>query len=402
VRGDDDGDDDGPSFLAGLLRTLLWTVIWFALIGGAATVTGFWLRGQWDKPGPLQEAKDVVVPHGGTSIAAAALKEAGVIQSATAFEALTYVTFYDGSLHAAEFSFPPHATIADVLEILRTAKPVEHRITIVEGLTAKQIAVLIMGAEAATGTISIPPEGSALPQTYDFERGMTRAAILGRAQTAMDKELTAAWAARAPNLPLTSPRDLLTLASIVERETAKPDERPHIAAVYLNRLRLGMKLQADPTVAYAVSNGSGVLDHRLNRADLDSDDPYNTYKRNGLPPGPICSPGVASLRAVARPSNSEDLYFVADGSGGHAFARTEAAHNRNVARWRGTQPPVEVVEPGGAPAAVPANVGPGNAVGGNATGLGNATGGNATGTPARKPPAVPAVQTPTGSPPVTH
>jgi UPF0755 protein len=359
----------------------LWTVVWFVLIGGVATISGFWLRAQWDKPGPLQEAKDVTVPHGGTSVAATALKQAGVVESATAFEALSYVTFYDGNLHAAEFNFPAHATIADVLDILRTAKPVQHRITIVEGLTAKQIDGLIMGAEAATGTVPVPPEGTVLPQTYEFERGMTRQAILTRAQAAMDKELSAAWAARAPNLPLTSPRDLLTLASIVERETAKPEERPHIAAVYLNRLRLGMKLQADPTVAYAVSNGTGVLDHRLNRVDLDSDDPYNTYKRMGLPPGPICSPGVASLRAVARPSNSEDLYFVADGSGGHAFARTEAAHNRNVARWRGTQAPVEVVEPGGAPAnAVPANVtGPGN-----------------------RPPSGPVVQTPTVNSPVTR
>jgi UPF0755 protein len=194
-----------------------------------------------------------------------------------------------------------------------------------------------MAADAAAGPITLPAEGSVLPQTYAYERGMTRTSILNRAQAAMDKELTNAWAARAPNLPLTSPRDLLILASIVERETAKAEERPHVAAVYLNRLRLGMKLQADPTVAYGVSGGSGVLDHKLNRADLDRDDPYNTYKRTGLPPGPICSPGMASLKAVSRPMINDDLYFVANGSGGHAFARTEEAHLRNVARWRGLQ-----------------------------------------------------------------
>jgi UPF0755 protein len=293
---------------------------------------------EWDLPGPLAENKEVVVPHGSTSVVAAALKSSGVIGNATAFEALTWLTFFDGNVHAAEFSFPPNASIADVLAILRTAKPVEHRITIVEGLTAKQIYALIMGAEAASGTIDVPPEGSALPQTYEFERGMSREAILGRARAAMDKELTAAWSSRMPNLPLTSPRDLLILASIVERETAKAEERPHVAAVYMNRLRAGMKLQADPTVAYGVSGGSGVLDHKLNRFDLDQDGPYNTYKHAGLPPGPICSPGVASLHAVSRPMNSEDLYFVADGSGGHAFARTQEAHLRNVARWRGTQP----------------------------------------------------------------
>jgi UPF0755 protein len=234
-----------------------------------------------------------------------------------------------------------------VLMVLRTAKPVEHRITIVEGLTAKQIAGLLAAAEAATGPVEVPPEGSALPQTYEFERGMSRDAILARARSAMDKELAAAWAARLPNLPLSSPRELLIVASIVERETAKAEERPHVAAVYLNRLRLGMKLQADPTVAYAISGGGGVLDHKLNRADLDQDNPYNTYKHTGLPPGPICSPGVASLRAVARPMNSEDLYFVADGSGGHAFARTVEAHMRNVVRWRALQ----LVEPEPAAAA---------------------------------------------------
>jgi UPF0755 protein len=316
-------------------------MLWFVLLGGAAVGTGFWLHAQWDKPGPLPEATAVVVPHGGTAAAAAALKASGVIENATAFEALTWLTFFDGNIRAAEFSFPARATIADVLAILRTAKPVEHRVTIVEGLTAKQIAGLLMAAEAATGSVEVPPEGSALPQTYEYEWGMSREAILNRARAAMDKELAAAWASRAPNLPLTSPRDMLILASIVERETAKPDERPHIAAVYLNRLRMGMKLQADPTVAYAVSGGSGALDHKLNRADLDADSPYNTYEYAGLPRGPICSPGVASLRAVSRPMNSEDLYFVADGSGGHAFARTVEAHTRNVARWRAMQ----LVEP---------------------------------------------------------
>ena len=320
-----------------MLRALLWAVIWFAVLGGAAVATGFWLRVQWDVEGPLPEAKAVVVPHGGTAEAAAALKSAGVIGNATAFEALTWLTFFDGNIRAAEFSFPPKSSIAMVLEILRTGKPVEHRITIVEGVTAKQIYALLMSSEAASGTIEVPPEGSALPQTYDFERGMARDAILGRARVAMDKELAAAWSSRLPNLPLTSPRDLLILASIVERETAKAEERPHVAAVYMNRLRTGMKLQADPTVAYAASGGTGMLDHKLNRADLDRDDPYNTYLRPGLPPGPICSPGVASLRAVSRPMNSDDLYFVADGSGGHAFAKTQEAHLRNVARWRGSQ-----------------------------------------------------------------
>ncbi len=348
---DEEPWDNGPSFLGGLLRGLLWTLAWFVILGGLAVGAGIWLHAQWDKPGPLPQTKAVVVPHGGTGAAAAALKANGVIENATAFEALSWLTFFDGSIRAAEFAFPPKGSIAEVLAILRSGKPVEHRITFAEGLTARQIAGLLQAAEAAAGPVMVPPEGAILPQTYAFDRGMTREAILGRAKAAMDKELVAAWAGRAPNLPLSSPRDMLILASIVERETAKAEERPHVAAVYLNRLRLGMKLQADPTVAYGVSGGSGVLDHRLNRADLDSDNPYNSYKLTGLPPGPICSPGVASLRAVSRPLNSEDLYFVADGSGGHAFARTAEAHAKNVARWRG----LRAADPEAAPAPAPAS-----------------------------------------------
>ena len=319
--------------------------MWFVILGGATVAGGVWLRAQWDKPGPLVQVKAVMVPRGGTTAAAGALKSAGVIESAPAFEALSWLTIFDGSIRAAEFSFPPKATIGQVLTILRTAKPVEHRITIVEGLTARQIAALATAAEAASGPVEVPAEGAVLPQTYAFDRGMAREAILGRAKAAMEKELATVWAARAPNLPLTSPRDLLIVASIVERETARDQERPHVAAVYLNRLRLGMKLQADPTVAYGASGGSGVLDHKLSRADLERDDPYNTYRRAGLPPGPICSPGVASLRAVSRPMTSDDLFFVADGTGGHAFAKTVEAHNRNVARWRGLQTPEPAPQP---------------------------------------------------------
>jgi UPF0755 protein len=150
----------------------------------------------------------------------------------------------------------------------------------------------------------------------------------------MTRALDEAWAGRSEGLSLSSPRQVLILASIVERETAKPEERPHIAAVYLNRLRLGMRLQADPTVVYGVSGGTGLLDRGLTRQDLASNDPFNTYRNAGLPPGPICSPGLASIRAVTHPAESDDLYFVADGSGGHAFARTMEAHERNVARWK--------------------------------------------------------------------
>ncbi len=164
--------------------------------------------------------------------------------------------------------------------------------------------------------------------------------MVARAQAAMDKVLAKAWAGRAPNLPLASSRDALILASIVERETAKPDERAHVAAVYLNRLRLGMKLQADPTVVYLASDGAGVLDHPLTRAELSRDDPFNTYRSAGLPPAPICSPGTDSLHAVLHPADSDDLYFVADGTGGHVFSRNYAEHDSAVARLRGLLPAV--------------------------------------------------------------
>ena len=334
---DDEDWDDGPSFLGGLLHGLIWTVVWFTVLGCMAAGGAWWLRSQWDKPGPLPQAKAVLVPRGGTAAAAAALKANNVIESTSVFEALSWATVLDGGIRAAEFSFPARASINQVLDVLRNGKPLEHRITIAEGLTARQIAGLLLAADAASGSLEVPVEGAVLPQTYAYDRGMTREAILNRAKAAMDKELAAAWSARSPGLPLASPRDLLIMASIVERETAKAEERSRVAAVYLNRLRTGMRLQADPTVAYGASGGSGILDHRLNRADLERDDPYNTYRRSGLPPGPICSPGVASLRAVSRPANTEDLYFVADGSGGHAFARTAEAHARNVVRWRGIQ-----------------------------------------------------------------
>jgi UPF0755 protein len=219
--------------------------------------------------------------------------------------------------------------------VLRTGRPVQHRITIPEGLTAAQVALLLDRTPTLAGETPVPPEGAVLPETYEFELGTSRDALAERASAAMARALAQAWEQREDGLPLTDPQDMLILASMVERETARPEERPLVAAVYLNRLRRGMKLQSDPTVAYAVSGGTGTLERSLTRADLDWPTPYNTYRVTGLPPGPIDSPGLASLRAVAHPAHTDDLYFVADGTGGHAFSRTLDEHNRNVAHWRG-------------------------------------------------------------------
>lgn len=295
-------------------------------------------RHVYTMPGPLAEARDVVVPRAGTPRVAEALRAARVIGSPLAFRLAMLATMRAGPIHAAELAFPPHASLREVLTILRTGRPVEHHLTIPEGLTARQITALLARADALTGSADVSAEGVVLPQTYSYEYDATRAQVLARAAAAQVQALATAWAGRAPNLPLASPRDAVILASIVERETAKPEERPHIAAVFLNRLRLGMRLQADSTVVYAASNGLGVLNHPLTRAELELDSPYNTYRVNGLPPGPICAPGLASLDAVLHPMASDDLYFVADGTGGHVFARTLAQHDANVKRWRSLAP----------------------------------------------------------------
>jgi UPF0755 protein len=298
----------------------------------------WWLAGAVDGPGPLPEPRAVVVPRGNGARIAGVLASEGVIRQPGVFRAAALLTRGDGPLRAAEFAFPAHASVRQVLAILRFGRPLGRHLTIAEGLTAQQIQAVLAHAEGMTGEVPPIAEGSVLPQTYDYEFGAERAQIVERARAAMDRELAAAWADRRPGLPLASPRDALILASIVERETARPEERPHVASVYQNRLRLGMRLQADPTVVYAASGGAGVLDHRLTRSELDRDNPFNTYRSAGLPPAPICSPGLDSVKAVLHPEASEDLYFVADGSGGHVFSRSYETHESAVARWRALVP----------------------------------------------------------------
>ena len=308
-------------------------VLLLALLGGAA----FYSISAYDAPGPLAVANAVLVPRGGLDQVADVLAQKGVVSSAFALRAAAIVTRGQGAIRAGELEFPAAASLRQVLEVLRTARPVQHRLTIPEGLTATQVATLLDRAPALEGGTAVPEEGHLLPETYSYERGTPRATLVERGRVAMDHALERNWAVRSPAVPLDTPHDALVLASIVERETAKPEERPRIAAVFLNRLRRHMRLQSDPTVVYGASGGSGVLEHGLTRAELERPDPYNTYRIAGLPPGPISMPGLASLKAVMQPAATDDLFFVADGTGGHVFARTAEEHNRNVAHWRGVE-----------------------------------------------------------------
>jgi UPF0755 protein len=311
-------------------RLLITFLVLILLAGGGAG----WLYTQYDAPGPLPAAAAVVVPRGGLAEIAADLQQQHVIANPLIFRALAVATLRQGPLHAAELQFPAAASLREVLTILRSGHPVQHKLTIPEGLTAARVIQLVNAADALTGDAPTIAEGSILPETYSYERGTTREQVMDRARQAMDRALQKAWDGRAPGLPLVSKQEALVLASIVERETAKPDERPLVAGVFLNRLRLGMKLQSDPTVVYGASGGLGVLDHPITRAELDHADGYNTYRIPALPQGPICMPGLASLRAVTQPAKTDMLYFVADGTGGHVFARTQDEHLRNVAHWR--------------------------------------------------------------------
>ncbi len=291
----------------------------------------------YDAPGPLAADSAIVVPRGGASLAVAILQRRRALPSGAAaraaFRLAIMLTRRQGPIHAGELAFPAHASPRALLAVLRRGRPVQHALTIAEGLTAAQVATLLDRADALSGETPVPQEGEVLPETYAYQRGTSRAALLGRMRAAMRDRLSAIWRDRDPALALSTPAELLTLASIVERETALPDERPLVARVFLNRLRLGMRLQSDPTVAYEASGGLG-LSRPLRRSDLAQQNPYNTYAVGGLPPDAICAPGTASLRAVAHPAVGDALYFVADGSGGHAFAGSLPDHQRNVARLR--------------------------------------------------------------------
>ncbi|MDE2390023.1 MAG: endolytic transglycosylase MltG [Rhodospirillales bacterium] len=293
----------------------------------------------YDGPGAGKTNVTVVIPPGSSTGVAGTLATAGVIQFPLALRAAAWFTRKDGPLRAGEYLFPAHASLHQILNILRHGAEVQHQATIPEGLTGQQIATIIKALPVATGSIHPPANGSVLPQTYDYVWGASRAAILARAQAAMQALLAKDWAGRADGLPLASPRQAVILASIVQQETPLNGDMPLIAAVYENRLEAGMKLQADPTVIFAVSGGRQSGGMSITRADLALDSPYNTYVVNGLPPGPICSPGAAALAAVLHPAQTDALYFVAADNGTHqsVFAHSFKEQLKNIQHLRGQQ-----------------------------------------------------------------
>ncbi len=311
-----------------------WLIVAVAVTLAAGAGGAYLAMNALDAPGPLAEPQNVMVPRGGLDQVGDALAQAGVIRSRRLFQFGALVSWAEGPIHAGELSFPPEASVSAVLSVLRHGRPVQHRVTIPEGLTAAQISRILAGADGLEGDLTVPREGAVFPDTYSFERGTAPDEVVARADAAMHRAVAAAWAAREAGLPLASPQEAVVLASIVEREARLPVERPMIARVFLNRLAAHMRLQADPTSAYGASGGLGTMGRELEHGDLEQVNPYNTYVIDGLPAGPICSPGLASIRAVLHPSSGSALYFVADGTGGHVFANSLTDHNSNVSRQR--------------------------------------------------------------------
>ncbi len=318
-----------------IFLNLLITAAVLAIV--VAGVGFLMIRGQFEGEGTLEQARTVTIPSGTGPLAIARdLEEQGLISSSWAFFAGVYINGQQGNLKAGEYLIRANASMRDMMDTFVAGRGILYAISFPEGLTSKQIIDRVLADDRLTGSVSaVPPEGSLLPETYKFSRGDTRQSVLDRMARDMERAVADVWSRRASGLPLTSPEELLILASIVEKETALADERSRVAAVFINRMRLNMRLQTDPTVIYGLFGGEGKPEgFALSRADLESQTAYNTYVIDGLPPGAIANPGRASLEAVANPSRTGDLYFVADGTGGHAFAETYDDHLRNVVRWR--------------------------------------------------------------------
>ncbi len=322
------------------------------LVAGAAAVYASHAIRQ---PGSLASDTSVMIAQGSeVDEIVDTLQSQGVIDSPVLFSMALYAEGARGKLKAGEYLFKQNASLQEVIDTIVQGRAILHSLTIPEGLTSQQIVERLRGDDVLAGDIhDIPREGALLPETYKFQRGDSRDKLLQKMARDQNQLLDEIWKRRARDLPLASPYDLVTLASIVEKETGKADERPRVAGVFINRLRKHMRLQSDPTIVYGLVGGQGPLGRPLTRADVESQTPYNTYVIDGLPPGPIANPGRAALEAVANPSRTPDLYFVADGTGGHVFSDSLDAHNRNVQHWR------QIDQINKAKGAAPAGVSPG-------------------------------------------
>ena len=304
------------------------------VIAGGAVVFG---KSRFEAPGPLQEDKIVIIPpRSGMMEIADLLKREGVVDAhPLVFIGGVFALKARSDLKAGEYLFPKHASIKDVVETIVDGKVVQHQITIPEGLTSEQIVARLLENDILSGNVKdVPKEGSLLPDSYHFHRGFTREQMIQRMRQVQERLVREVWDRRNPDLPIKTPEQLVILASIVEKETGKAEERTRIAAVLTNRLKQKMKLQSDPTIIYGLVFGKGALGHPLTKSEIAQPTPYNTYVIDGLPPGPIANPGRASIEAAANPARTKELYFVADGTGGHAFAETYDQHMKNVARLR--------------------------------------------------------------------
>lgn len=287
----------------------------------------------WSDAGPATQNITIAVPEGATlSDAAVLLKQAGAVRSADAFLTRAKVFGRGTPIKAGEFVIPKGASNSEILTLLQGGKTLTRLVTIPEGMPSILVYERLMANDELTGEIQPPAEGSVLPDSYAYDRGESRVAVLKRMQAAMDRTLAKLWAERAPNTMAKSPQEAVTLASIVEKETALAKERPMVAGVYGNRLKAGMMLQADPTIIYPITKGKP-LGRRIKKSEIAAVNDYNTYAMVGLPKGPIANPGRLSILAVLHPAETKALYFVADGKGGHIFADTYQEHNENVRKW---------------------------------------------------------------------
>lgn len=319
-------------------RAALFFIILVLSLAATAGALSYWGYRTFHAPGTSEQAIQVIVPKGASlNRIADLLYESRAIDMPRVFVLAARISGEGRSIKAGEYKLEAGASQRAILTTLTLGKTVQRRITIPEGLSVSEVMALLNGKPALNGSAPLPNEGSLLPETYGFELGDDRAALIRRMTEAMQDTVATLWDKRAKGLPLDNPEQALILASIVEKETGVPEERARVAAVFVNRIRKGMRLQSDPTVVYGITRGHYPLGRALTRKDLASDTPYNTYRIAGLPPGPICNPGRDAIAAVLNPMETDELYFVADGTGGHVFAKTLSEHNRNVARWRRLQ-----------------------------------------------------------------